>query len=324
LAGDKEDTLAYDVRKRNEVFMKDGVPYWFAGAGYLILAVISIITVPFIVSAVKWYYVVVAYLVGPVFAFSNAYGCGLTDWSLASNYGKILLFIFATWAGPQGGILAGLAACGIAMTIVQSAADLMQDFKTGYLTLSSPRSMFTAQVIGALMGVIIALSTFWLYYKAFHVGAPGSIYQAPFAVIYRTMALIGVEGFGSLPKHCLQLCAGWFAFAIVVNFIRDKVPKKYAVFIPIPMAMAIPFYLGAYFAIDMFIGTVIRAVWQLTNRKKADTFSPAVAAGLICGDGLWTVPSAILVFAKVNPPLCMTFFPSKVATAMGFPLYTQP
>ncbi|KAL3688954.1 hypothetical protein R1sor_015263 [Riccia sorocarpa] len=308
----EDDIMLYDEKRRNEVFVKDTVPYWLAFAGYVTLAVISIIVMPRIFSSLKWYYVLVAYIIAPIFAFCNAYGCGLTDWSLASNYGKLLLFIFAAWSGSGGGgIIAGLAACGVMMSIVSTGSDLMQDFKTGYMTLSSPRSMFTAQLIGAVMGCIIAPATFWLFWSAFDIGAEDSVYKAPYAVLYRTMALIGVEGFGSLPKHCLQLCAGWFAFAVVVNFMRDKVNKKYSRFIPIPMAMAIPFYIGPYFAIDMFIGTCIVFVWERRNRKSADTFSAAVASGLICGDGLWTIPVAILNFAKVDPPLCMYFFRAK-------------
>ncbi|KAL2631049.1 hypothetical protein R1flu_015735 [Riccia fluitans] len=307
-----EDNLDFDRKRRDQIFMKDSVPYWLALAGYVILAIISMVVIPHLFPSVKWYYVFVAYIIAPLFAFCNAYGCGLTDWSLASNYGKLLLFIFAAWAGAGGGgILAGLAACGVMMSIVATASDLMQDFKTGYMTLSSPRSMFTAQLIGGIMGCIVGPATFWLYWKAFDIGSPNSTYKAPSAVIYRTMALLGVEGFGSLPNHCLQLCAGWFAFAVVVNAIRDYIPKKYSRFIPIPMAMAIPFYIGAYFAIDMFIGTCIVFLWERKNKTKASTFAAAVASGLICGDGLWIIPTAILNFAKVNPPICMFFFRAK-------------
>lgn len=318
---EKDENISYTERVRNEVFLQGGVPSWVALAGYTILAIIAIIVVPILFSSVKWYYVLLGYIIAPVLAFSNAYGCGLTDWSLASTYGKLFLFIFASLAGSHGGLLAGLATCGVAMTIVASAADLMQDLKTGYLTLSSPRSMFVSQLIGGLMGVFIAPSTFWLFFKAFKIGAEHSIYKAPFAAIYRAMALVGVEGFGILPKHCLELCYAWFLFAVVVNIIREKVPKKISQYIPLPMAMAIPFYLGAYFAIDMFIGTCIVFVWERLNKQKADTFTAAVASGLICGDGLWTIPVAILNFANVNPPICMAFFPTKVAAVMQLPLY---
>jgi OPT family oligopeptide transporter len=194
------------------------------------------------------------------------------------------------------------------MNIVGTAADLMGDFKTGYLTLASPRSMFISQVIGTAMGCVIAPCVFWLFYKAFgNIGIPGSEYPAPNAIVFRSMAVLGVDGFSSLPKNCLTLCYVFFAAAIIINLIRDLVPKKVSRFIPIPMAMAIPFYIGAYFAVDMFVGTVILFVWQRLDRAKADAFAPAVASGMICGDGIWVLPQSVLALAKVKPPICMRF-----------------
>jgi uncharacterized oligopeptide transporter (OPT) family protein len=98
--------------------------------------------------------------------------------------------------------------------------------------------------------------------------------------------------------------------ALVTNLLRDVTPKNMSKFIPIPMAMAIPFYIGAYFAVDMFVGTVILFVWERVNRKECDDFAGAVASGLICGDGIWTVPSAILSILRIDPPICMYFKPS--------------
>ena len=37
-------------------------------------------------------------------------------------------------------------ACTIVLVAVSTAAHLMQDFKTGYLTMTSPKAMFAAQV----------------------------------------------------------------------------------------------------------------------------------------------------------------------------------
>eukprot|EP00253_Pinus_taeda_P031056 PITA_31056 len=307
--------IPYDEQRRNEIFMKDSIPLWVAGAGYVALAAISIGVIPRIFHPVKWYFVLVAYIMAPVFAFCNAYGCGLTDWSMVTAYGKLAIFIFGAWAGKDHeGILAGLATCGVMMVIVSTAADLMQDFKTGYLTLSSPRSMFLSQVIGTAMGCIIAPLSFWLFWKAFHVGDQTGDYKAPNGLLFRSIAIIAVEGFGALPKNCLNLCYGFFAVAIVINLIRDRVPKKVSQYIPLPMAMAIPFYIGGYFGIDMCVGTAIVFVWQKMNRKQADVMVPAVAAGLLCGDGVWSLPSAILALAKINPPICMKFLSRSVNT----------
>ncbi|KAL1820121.1 hypothetical protein ACET3Z_014990 [Daucus carota] len=307
---DESYKLLQEQKQRDEVFLKDSIPNWFAASGYLGLALISTAAMPLIFPPFKWYLVLCSYIISPALAFCNSYGTGLTDWSLASTYGKIGLFMIASYVGEDGGVIAGLAANGAMMAIVSTAADLMQDFKTGYLTLSSAKSMFVSQLVGTAMGCIIAPLTFWLYWTAFEIGTPDSPYKAPYAVILREMAILGVEGFTELPKNCLAICYGFFMAALLMNLLRDVLPEKVSQFIPIPMAMAVPFYIGAYFAIDMFVGTVILFAWEQVNRQGAKDFSGAVASGLICGDGIWSIPSAILSLLRIEPPICMSFGPS--------------
>ncbi|RDX71188.1 putative metal-nicotianamine transporter YSL7 [Mucuna pruriens] len=300
--------VSYDDQRRIQLFLKDQIPAWFAVAGYVAIAAISTGTLPHIFPQLKWYYIIVIYLIAPTLAFCNAYGCGLTDWSLASTYGKLAIFTIGAWAGAShGGVLAGLAACGVMMNIVSTASDLMQDFKTGYLTLASPRSMFVSQIIGTTMGCVISPCVFWIFFKAFpDLGTSTSEYPAPYAIIYRNMAILGVQGFGNLPKNCLLLCYIFFGAAVAINLTKDFLGKK-GRFVPLPMAMAIPFYIGPYFAIDMCVGSLILYVWERINKAKADAFAPAVASGLICGDGIWTLPASVLAIAGVKPPICMKF-----------------
>ncbi|KAJ8511250.1 hypothetical protein OPV22_001684 [Ensete ventricosum] len=219
----KNLAISFDDERRTEVFVRDHIPPWVAYGCYVVIATLSIVTVPCIFPPLKWYHILVAHVFAPVFAFCNAYGCGLTDWNLASTYGKLAIFVFGAWAGADhGGVLAGLAACGLVMSVVATASDLMQNFRTGYLTLASPRSVFASQVIGAAMGCVIAPCVFWLFFKAFDdIGTPGSQYPAPNAIIYRNMAILGIDGSSSLPKHCLALCCVFFALAIAINFAKD-------------------------------------------------------------------------------------------------------
>jgi len=46
------------------------------------------------------------------------------------------------------------------------------------------------------------------------------------------MAIMGTEGFSSLPKHCTALMAGFFAMGILICIIRDILPKRFARFVP--------------------------------------------------------------------------------------------
>ncbi|KAG2569726.1 probable metal-nicotianamine transporter YSL10 [Panicum virgatum] len=299
----------FDDKRRTELFLKDQIPNTLALGAYAVIAVVSVATVPHIFHQLRWYHVAVSYVIAPVLAFCNAYGCGLTDWSLATTYGKLAIFTVGAWAGAsEGGIIAGLAACGVMIGIVSTASDLTQDFKTGYMTLASPRSMFVSQVIGTAMGCVIAPSVFWLFYNAFRdIGMPGSEYPSPNALVYRNMAILGVQGLGSLPRHCPDLCIAFFVAAIAINLARDLAGPRAAAYIPLPMAMAIPFYLGPYFGIDMCIGSLVRLAWDRLDPARAKAFAPPVASGLICGDGIWTLPQSVLALAGVKPPICMKF-----------------
>ncbi|MBA0735601.1 hypothetical protein Gogos_019436 [Gossypium gossypioides] len=296
--------------QRNELFVRENIPIWVACAGYTIFSIISIVVIPLMFPELKWYYIVVAYIFAPSLSFCNAYGAGLTDMNMAYNYGKVALFVLAAMSGKENGVVAGLVGCGLIKSIVSISSDLMHDFKTGHLTLTSPRSMLVSQAIGTAIGCVVAPLTFFLFYKAFDVGNPDGEYKAPYALIYRNMAILGVQGFSALPHHCLQLCYGFFAFAIAANLLRDFSPKNIGKWVPLPMAMAVPFLVGAYFAIDMCVGSLVVFAWYKLNGKKADLMVPAVASGLICGDGLWLLPSSILALFKVRPPICMSFFAS--------------
>ena len=48
-----------------------------------------------------------------------------------------------------------------------------QDFRTGYLTLTSGRSMVAAQLLGSLIGCIVAPLTFMMFWNAFPIQVPG-------------------------------------------------------------------------------------------------------------------------------------------------------
>ncbi|KAH9302617.1 hypothetical protein KI387_014200, partial [Taxus chinensis] len=64
-----------DNAKSNEdkikevVFMKDGIPFWVAASGYVGFTAISVRVIPVIFPSLKWYLVLISYIVAPVLAF---------------------------------------------------------------------------------------------------------------------------------------------------------------------------------------------------------------------------------------------------------------
>uniref|UniRef100_A0A453MVN8 Uncharacterized protein n=1 Tax=Aegilops tauschii subsp. strangulata TaxID=200361 RepID=A0A453MVN8_AEGTS len=312
LAGANErQALSFDDRRRTQIFLKDQIPTVVAVGAYVALAGISVLAIPHIFRQLKPKHVVWAYVVAPIFAFCNAYGTGLTDWSLSSSYGKLAIFIFGANIGAKdGGVIAGLAACGLMMGIVSTASDLIQDFKTGYLTLTSPRAMFVSQVIGTGIGCIISPTVFWIFYQAYDIGNDEG-YPAPYAKIYRGIALLGTNGWDQLPKYCLRFCAAFFILAIAICALKEVANNKtwwIRDYIPSALGMAVPFFLGSFFTIDMCVGSLILYMWSKSDRLHAQMFAPAVASGLICGDGIWSLPSSLLSLGNVEPPMCLRVF----------------
>ena len=66
------------------------------------------------------------------------------------------------------------------------------------------QAMFAAQLVGMLAGCFLAPATFQMFVAGQpNLGEPGSEYPAPFAQVYRNMAVVGVGGTGELGKNCL-------------------------------------------------------------------------------------------------------------------------
>ncbi len=112
--------------------------------GYGVFAVLGAAFIPLLYPQLKWYMVLAAFGMAPVFAVANAYGAGVTDWdqarlppgsgtaphpltpppltacagAQASLFGKLGIFAFAAWGGAQGGgVIAGLAVCGVLLSV---------------------------------------------------------------------------------------------------------------------------------------------------------------------------------------------------------------
>ncbi|KAG9129989.1 hypothetical protein Leryth_007099 [Lithospermum erythrorhizon] len=96
---DADDNKHLSEENRNKVFMQESIPMWISFTGYIVLSIISIIVIPVMFPQLKWYYVLLAYIIAPPLSFCNAYGAGLTDMNMGYNYGKAAIFVCFRWSG---------------------------------------------------------------------------------------------------------------------------------------------------------------------------------------------------------------------------------
>lgn len=313
----KHPSLNYDDRKRLEVFLGNHIPIFGPVAGYVACATICTVVIPWIFNQIKFYHVAILYIILPVFTFCNTYGTGLTDWSVAPTYGKFMIFIIAACIGEPGAIVASLAACGIINAALHVSSQAMEDLKAGYMTLTSPRAVVAGQIYGVIIGSIINPCIFLAFQanakNTAPIGSKDSEYPCPSAGLYRAIGLIGMGGVKELPDHCITFCLVTCFITLAIETLRlvsQRKDWKLQSYIPCMTAIALPFFTGASFTISMSLGSVLLIIWTKVNRQSAELLSSAVAAGLICGDGIWYLPTAILSIFNVHPPICMKFLQS--------------
>ena len=313
----KHPSLNYDDRKRLEVFIGNRVPAIGGVIGYIGFAVICSVISHWIFREIQFHHLALVFTIIPIFIFSNTYGTGLTDWSVAPTYAKFVLFIAAAAYAAPGAVIISLVACGAAFMSLNISSQAVQDHKTAYMTLTSPRAVFAGHVYGIVIGSIINPLIYAFFdlkaKKTAPIGTPKSEFPAPYAQVYRAIALLGMGGVKELPKHCITFSFITFLMTLAIETLRlvsQRKDWKVQYYIPCMTALALPFLSGPTFAVDMALGTILRLIWTKIHRQSAELYSAAVAAGLVSGDGIWYLPSALLGLFKVEPPICMRFLPS--------------
>jgi len=234
--------LSFDDRRRTQVFLREHIPSTFAIGGYVMLATLSSAAIPLIYRQVRFYHVAAAYAFAPLLAFCNAYGTGVAETNFSAQYNKLVILLFASWIEARNsGIVGSLVICGVVSAVVSTASD----FKTGYLTLTSPRATLLSQVIGTAMGCVVNPLVFTVFHHFYESNGKKAVYEAPMAKVYRAIAVLGA-GDHELPEHCLAISVALFVLALAVSAVRElathnKWPAQH--YIPSVTGMAVSFLL---------------------------------------------------------------------------------
>jgi OPT family oligopeptide transporter len=329
-ADGRRPARSFDDRRRAQVFLRDRVHDPAAVAGYIALAAISIVAIPFLYPQLRPTHVAVAYIAAPLIAFCNAYGTGMTDVNLGPEHGKIAVLAFGWWVGIQnGGVVAGLAAGVIILSAVSSASELMQVFRTGYLTLTSPHALLISQVAGTALGCMIHPLIFWILYGAYDSdgdGGGGATF-APYGPVYRAvaLALLSVSRKGT-PRYIFLLSKVSFAVALALSVLREVSARRgwrVGRYLPSTVAVAISLFMPPTVPIGMFVGSIVVYLWRRLDGDGARARLPAVAAGLVCGDGLGSLIRSMLELSRAQPPMCVMFLSLRTNKALDAYLETM-
>ena len=114
------------------------------------------------------------------------------------------------------------------------------------------------------------------------------------------MAELLSVGLEALPTHAGAAVIAGTLLGVALPLLRKALPEQAKAFVPSALAVGIAFIVPAYYSVAMFLGALLYQVWMRLDRGGAVALGFAVASGLIAGEGLMGVVTAILQLLGVQ------------------------
>jgi OPT family oligopeptide transporter len=228
---------------------------------------------------------------------------GESDITPVGAMGKIMQLTYGVLI-PQSAS-ANLMTASMTASTAGSAADLLNDLKSGYLLGANPRRQFVAQFIGIFAGTIATVSGFYILVPDATVllGVDGAAPQfpAPAAQAWKAVAQLFKHGLGHMHPFHQDLIFAGLAVGTVLVLIEHFAPKIKGIppnilrsMIPSSTGIGLGLILPFQYALSMFIGAMIAYMWQRQNPKTAEEYITSIASGLIAGISIMGVIVAMM------------------------------
>lgn len=216
-----------------------------------------------------------------------ARGAGQVDVAPVGSMGHAAQLASGTFfPGPSavnvaaGGVVAGAAAhTGVSLW----------SLKAGHLLGAAPQRQLLAQLLGVLVGSVVAVPAYLLLVQAH--GLASEALTVPSAQPIRVLAELSTRGGSGLPPYALLAAGIGFGLGVVLALAaRGKLER----FLPSPVAMGIGFILPASAAVTIALGGLLASVARRVRPQWTEQYLPAVGAGTITGESLMGLAIAAL------------------------------
>jgi len=209
---------------------------------------------------------------------------GETNWGPISTMTNVMQAMFGALA--PGDLHAGMISSGITASVAAESEGLMQDYKTGYLIGSTPRSLTYMQLIAVPFGALALAFIYPLLRDTYGIGESGQL-SSPTSVRWVGFAKILSKGFSSLPPSAITALFVGAALGVIFTLLEQK--KEWRNFVPSPTGLGIGMLVPANAIATMFLGALGDWIWRKVKPAAAVAYSIPVASGFIAGDALVAV-----------------------------------
>jgi uncharacterized oligopeptide transporter (OPT) family protein len=212
---------------------------------------------------------------------------GETDIAPLSAVGQLTQLLFGLLApGPAP---VNMAYAQIPAGAGAQSALTVNVLKAGHLLGAPVRGQLRAQMLGALVGLLVALPAYALVRAAHGIGTQQL--PAPGALGWKALAELSQNGTAALPPWAGAACLVAAALGVLLSLLERT---RIARFVPSPVAMAAAFLIPATTSATIALGALL---WLLLSRRdpaQAERFASSAAAGGISGESLMALTIALL------------------------------
>ncbi len=271
---------------------------WFA-VGTAISGIAAILIAQF-AFGIPFYFGALAVGVTFFLAMVAARATGESDITPVGAMGKIMQLTFGTIM-PQSAS-ANLMSASITANAAGSAADLLNDLKSGYLLGANPRRQFIAQMWGIAAGTAATVLGFYLLVPDATVMtgelADGSIvtpqFPAPAAQAWMAIAKVMTGGGLSAMHPMHRLMIYWGLGLGTAMLALELLFPKHRSWLPSATGVGLGLILPFNYPLSMFLGAVIAAIWMKKHKESADFYLIPIVSGLIAGISIFGVLGAVM------------------------------
>lgn len=283
---------AFDMRRRGADHAAPAVSGdggRFARLAGLLLASVFAVAAQIVIFDIQWVIAVLAVPIAFLLAMVASRVVGETGIPPIGAIGKISQL--STGITSPGDMTANLIGANVAGGAAGQSADLLNDFKAGYLVGTRPQLQVVAQVFGVLTGSVVGSL---VYLRLIPDPAKMLIteqWPAPAVATWKVVAETLSRGLESVPTSALWAIALAGAVGTAASVLEHRMGPRGLPSMPaLGLAMVIP----ASLSITMFCGSLIAKGVERWRPTLAQRFVIAGASGLIAGESLAGVAQALI------------------------------
>ncbi|KAG8897077.1 hypothetical protein FRC00_004844 [Tulasnella sp. 408] len=254
---------------------------------------------------------IVALFLAFVFSFIGVQSSGTTDVNPVGTIAKASQLVIGGITKGQGidvkkAQKTNLLAGALASQAASHSVDMVGDLKTGHLLGASPASQFWAQVAGSFLGIWLSVILFVLFASAYPCVTDLTIectaFGMPAVTAWRSVTEAVTKPELPIPPSSAKaaIVLG-IAAAVTVPIKYLFVPEEYRAWVPNWSGIGLGFVVPqAYYPIAMVIGAHIAQYWESTAPASWEIWGYSLSAGLIAGEGIGGMVTAILVVLNLD------------------------